>query len=84
MSTGNNIELLIITFVLSLFFLASSILVIFIIKLIIKVHKLADKAESAVESVESAANSVKNFSNMGKNGNAFMTIVNKIFANYKD
>jgi hypothetical protein len=62
MSTTNNVELLIITIVLSLFFLGCIVVVIQVILLFKKIGRLTAKAESVIDSVESAAETIKHFS----------------------
>ena len=62
MSTANNIELLIITIVLSVFFVSCLVLIVQFIRIMAKIKKIAHKAELVIDNVESASKTILNFS----------------------
>jgi uncharacterized protein YoxC len=55
MSTTDTVLLIVLTSILSLFFLLACVAVIFVIKLISSVKKVVEHAESLIDSVEAAA-----------------------------
>ena len=62
MSTTDTVLLTIVAVLLSLFFLLSSIAVVFVIKILKSIQHVAVKAETVVDSVESAAEVLKDAS----------------------
>jgi len=62
MSSLNNAELLIITIILSLFFISCMVIAVQLIRVLSKIRRLSAKAEAVIDSVESAAETIKNFS----------------------
>jgi hypothetical protein len=66
MTTTTEVELFIITFVLSVYFITMTVLCVFIIKFIQQARQIGTKAESAMESIESAAENLKHISRASK------------------
>jgi len=62
MSTTDTVLLIILTSILSLFFLAGLVLVVVAIKLVASAKRVVAKAEGVVDSVESAAEVIKDTS----------------------
>ncbi len=75
LSTTDSTVLLVIAILIGIFFLVSTIAVIFVVRILASLNRVLDKAESVVSSVEAAAEVLKDAS--GKT--AILKLIKNIF-----
>lgn len=81
MSTLNNVELIIITVVLSLFFILGCILIFYLLNFLRSINKLSKKAESFIDNAQSAAETIQRLGNASKQNFPLIRLINHIFDN---
>ena len=84
MSTTNNVELLIITIVLSILFLAIVAFVIEAMTVVSKIRKLVARTEEVMDNVESAAQNVKHMSEAAHSKFPLISLISELFNSKQD
>ncbi|HEY4964407.1 MAG TPA: hypothetical protein VIH90_06985 [Candidatus Saccharimonadales bacterium] len=79
MTTTTEVELFIITVVLSVYFIAMTVLVVFLIKFVVQARVIAAKAEAAIDSIESAAENLKHLSKASKSHFPLLAVLKKMY-----
>lgn len=79
MTTTNQVELFIITFVLSVYFIIMSVAFIYIIKLVKQANILGKKAELALDNVETMANNFKNYTRTSTSRFPLLSALKKMY-----
>jgi hypothetical protein len=79
MTTASSIELLIITFVLSVYFIIMCVLMVFLIRFIHTARTIGAKAEAAIENIESVAENIKHLSKASKSHFPLLLALKKLY-----
>lgn len=83
MSTLNNVELAVVSAVLSIFFILGAIFTVELIKTLKSINNLSKKAESFINSAQSAAETIQHLGSASKQNFPLLRIINHIFENSK-
>lgn len=84
MSTTNNVELLIITIVLSVLFVVLIMFVIEVMTVVNKMRKLVKRTEEVIDNVEAAAENLKHMSKAAHSRFPLINLISELFNSKQD